>query len=93
MIERGLYEEGRLLVIAPTLNTECQAAIARYRTELILEDPAETRFQAICLEDVTAVLGDAGADTIAERVTDRYLDFGPVHEALIETFQAALPAA
>jgi hypothetical protein len=30
----------------------------------------------------------AGAHTIAERVADRYLDFGPVHEALIKTFQA-----
>ena len=47
------------------------------------------RFQATSLEDVTAALGDAGAHAIAERVTDRYLDFGPVHEALIETFQAA----
>jgi pimeloyl-ACP methyl ester carboxylesterase len=71
MLERGLYEEGRLLVIAPTLNTECQAAIARYRTELISDDPAETRFQATSLEDVTAALGDAGADVIAERVTMR----------------------
>jgi hypothetical protein len=93
MLERGLYEEGRLLVIAPTLNTECQAAIARYRTELISDDPAETRFQATSLEDLTAALGDAGADTIAERVTDRYLDFNPVHEALIQTFQAASPTA
>ena len=89
MLERGLYEEGRLLVIAPTLNTECQAAIARYRAELISDDPAETRFQAVSLEDVTAALGDAGADMIAERVTDRYFDFGPVHRALIETFQPA----
>jgi hypothetical protein len=60
---------------------------------LISDDPAETRFQATSLEDVTATLGDAGADTIAERVTDRYLDFGPVHKALIETFQAAPVAA
>jgi hypothetical protein len=93
MLERGLYEEGRLLVIAPTLNTECQAAIARYRTELISDDPAETRFQATSLEDVTAAVGEAGADVIAERVTDRYLDFGPVHRALAETFQSASPAA
>jgi hypothetical protein len=41
-------------VIAPTLNTECQAAVARYRTELISDDPAETRFQAISLDPVTA---------------------------------------
>jgi hypothetical protein len=45
MLERDLYEEGRLLVIAPTLNTECQAAIARYRTELISDDPARCAFR------------------------------------------------
>jgi hypothetical protein len=91
ILERGLYEE--LLVIAPTLNTECQAAIARYRTELISDDPAETRFQATSLETVTAALGEAGADVIAERVTDRYLDFGPVHEALAETFRPVVAGA
>jgi hypothetical protein len=45
------------------------------------------------LEDVTAALGDAGADMIADRMTARYVDFNPVHEALIQTFQAASPTA
>jgi hypothetical protein len=86
MLECGHYHDGRLLVIAPALNTECQAAIGRYRTELNSDDPAETRFQALTLEDVTAAIGDAGADTITARVTSRYLDFTPVHRALAETF-------
>ena len=60
---------------------------------MISDDPAEARFQATSLEDVTAAMGEAGADVIAERVTDRYLDFGPVHRALAETFQSASPTA
>jgi hypothetical protein len=89
MLERGLYEDGRLVVIAPAMNAECQAAIARYHTELISDDPAQTRFQAVSLETVTAALGKAGADVIAERVTDHYFAFDPVHRALAETFQPA----
>jgi hypothetical protein len=36
---------------------------------------------------------NAGADTIAARVTERYLDFTPVHRALAETFNAPSDAA
>jgi hypothetical protein len=86
MLERRHYQHGRLLVIAPSLNAECQAAITRFRTELISDDPAETRFQALTLEDLTTAIGNAGADAIAARVTQRYLDFIPVHHALAETF-------
>ncbi len=88
MLERGLYQAGRLLVITPALNTDCQAAIARYRAELRSDDPAETRFQALSLEDVTTALGCAGAHSIAARLTDRYLIFEPVHRALADTFRA-----
>jgi hypothetical protein len=86
MLERRHYHDGRLLVIAPALNAECQAAITRFRTALISDDPAETRFQAVTLEDFTTAIGDAGAETIATRVTERYLDFTSVHRALGETF-------
>lgn len=92
MLANGLYEDGRLLVIAPALNAECQVAIARYQAELTSNDPAETRFQAITLEEFTNALGNAGADTIAERLIHRYLDFSSVHRTLAETFQG-LPSA
>jgi hypothetical protein len=71
------------------LNAECQAAIARYRAELVSDDPGETRFQAVILEDLTAAVDAAGADTIAAGVTERYLDFEPVHRALADTFRPA----
>ena len=93
MLERGRYHDGRLIVIAPALNAECQAAIARYRSELISDDRAETRFQTLTLEDLTTAVGAAGADAIAARVTERHLDFGPVHRALAETFNTPADAA
>ena len=88
MLDRGLYQDGRLLVITPALNTDCQAAIARYRAELRSGDPAETRFQALSLEDVTTAVGCAGGHAIAAQLTDRYLNFEPVHQALADTFRA-----
>ena len=42
--------------------------------------------------DLTGAVGAAGADTIAALVTERYLDFEPVHHALAQTFQPP-PAA
>jgi hypothetical protein len=92
MLKTGAYQQGRLLVIAPSLNTECQAAITRYRNELISDDPAETGFQALTLEDIATAIGCAGAHTVASRITERYLNFEPVHRALADTFRA-VPAA
>jgi len=87
MLERGLYDTGRLIVIAPAPNAECQAAVTRYCSELISSDPAEVRFQAITLEDFTTALGSAGAHTFAGRIAERYLNLEPVHRALAETFR------
>jgi hypothetical protein len=92
MLERGRYHDGRLIVIAPALNAECQAAIARYRSQLVSDDPGETSLQAVTLEDLTAAVGAAGAETIAALVTERYLDFEPVHRAPAQTFQPPSPA-
>ena len=89
MLERGLYQAARLLVITPALNTDCQTAITRCAAELRSGDPAETRFQALSLEDVTRAVGCAGAHAIAAQLTDRYLNFEPVHHALADTFRAA----
>ncbi len=93
MLKAGNYDAGRLLVIAPALNTECQTAITRYRTELISDEPTETHFQAITLEDVVTAIGCAGAHATAGRLIDRYLNFEPIHRALVETFRPAQPAA
>jgi hypothetical protein len=93
MLERGRYHDGHLIVIAPAANAECQAATARYRSELLSDDPADTRFQTLTLEDLTTAVGAAGADAIAAPVTERYLDFAPVHRALAETFSTPADVA
>jgi hypothetical protein len=93
MLQAGDCDDGRLLVIAPALNTECQTAITRYRHELISDDPAETRFQALTLEDLVTAIGCAGAHTVAGRLIERYLNLEPVHRALVETFRPAQPVA
>jgi hypothetical protein len=88
MLNTGAHQDGRLLVIAPAANTDCQTAITRYRSELISDDPAETRFQVVTLDDFTTAFGSAGADALASGLTERCLDFEPVHRALAATFQA-----
>jgi hypothetical protein len=93
MLQTGDYDDGRLLVIAPALNAECQTAITRYRNELVSADPAETRFQAITLEDLVTATGCVGAHATAGQLIDRYLNLEPVHRALAETFCPAQPAA
>ena len=93
MIQTGDYDDGRLLVIAPQLNTECQAAITRYRTELRSGDPAETRFQAITLEDLVTAIGCAGAHTTSGRLSERYLNLEPVHRALADTFRVSVSSS
>jgi hypothetical protein len=93
MLQAGDCDDGRLLVIAPALNTECQTAITRYRHELISDDPAETRFQALTLEDLVTAIGCAGTHTVAGRLIERYLNLEPVHRALVEIFRPAQPVA
>ncbi len=86
MLDGGLYERGRLLAITPALNRECQQALALYAQQLVSADPAETKFQAITLEQFVAAIGEAGADQLATALTLRYLDFTSVHKALAESF-------
>lgn len=91
MLKTGAYDAGRLLVISPDLNNECQVAITRYRNELISDDPTETRFQTLTLEDIVTAIGCAGAHVTASRLNDRYCNFEPVHRALADTFRAVAP--
>lgn len=86
LLQHGRYERGRLLVIAPAENRECQHALALYSEHLVAADPAVTSFQTVTLEQVVAALGDAGADHLAAALHARYLDFAPVHALLTETF-------
>jgi hypothetical protein len=87
MLHSGRYDQGRLVVIAPALNVDCQTAIARFQAEMSSPDPQQSRFQALTLEQFLMALGTAGADNVAAKLIDRYVNFAPVHNALAETFQ------
>jgi hypothetical protein len=82
MLRRGLYEEGRVVVIAPLPNRQLCGAVAHYASHLISPDPAEVRFEALALERFITVLAEVGAEPAAERLADRYLDFRPANAAL-----------
>ena len=68
-------------------------AIARYRNELVSDDPIETWFQAMTPGDVVIASGCAGAHITAGRLIDRYPKVEPVHRALMETFPPAQHSA
>jgi hypothetical protein len=88
MLHNGLYEEGRVIVLAPLPNRQACGAVALYASHLVSLDPAEVRFQALTLELFVTALAEAGAEPLADLIADRYLDFRPADAAL----QAALAA-
>jgi hypothetical protein len=88
MLRNGLYEEGRVVVLAPLPNRQACGATALYASHLLSLDPAEVRFQALTLELFVTALAGAGAEPLANLIAERYLDFRPADAAL----QAALAA-
>ena len=82
MLRHGLYDQGRIVVIAPLPNRQCWGAIALYTAQLASADPAERGFDAVALEHFVAALAEVGSEPAAERLTDRYLDFRPATAAL-----------
>ena len=86
LLQQGDYEQGRLLVIAPALNRECQSALRLYAAQFLPSACPTAAFSAISLERVVAALGAAGAASLATRLSERYLDFTPVYAVLEATF-------
>jgi hypothetical protein len=50
LLQQGDYEQGRLLVIAPALNRECQTALQLYAAQLLPSACSASAFDAISLE-------------------------------------------
>jgi hypothetical protein len=91
MLQQGLYEEGRLVVIAPALNHLVQTAVSTYRAHLAEPRPEQVGFVGLTLEEVISAMGRAGAPDYARALYFRYLDWWAVDRALADTL--ALPAA
>ena len=76
---------GAFVTIAPAANREAWIAIELYGRSV---NPATTPipFNPIALEDVIELLRTAADADLAERLKERYTDFGPVH-ALIDDWE------
>lgn len=80
--EQRLFDRGRFIVIAPTMNHEIQSALEAYQAHL---DPAHRGllpFKVVSLEAVVAAICDAGELELARLLDERYLDFGPVYDLI-----------
>ncbi|MGE0047297.1 MAG: hypothetical protein AB7T08_16200, partial [Hyphomonadaceae bacterium] len=79
MVDCGLYDAGRYLLIAPRQNNDVQRAARRY-AKRVIEDPSKVEFSSVTLEDVVEALRGAGAQGHARALHERYCDFTPVHD-------------
>lgn len=79
MIDAGLYDAGRVVVIAPSLNDQVQRAIVRYETHLAPPQGGAATFLNLTLENAIGCLALAGAPDTARDLTRRYVNFQPVH--------------
>ena len=82
MIESGLYDQGRFIVIYPSQNNNCHAAVNAYSTHLASDEPAESGFQSLTLESCLNALRAIGDDETATALHERYLDFERVERAI-----------
>ena len=82
MIETGLYPKGRFVVIYPKQNNQCASAVHAYQNQLVSEDPEESGFQAVTLDQCVEVFHAIGEHETADAIHERYLDFGKVERAI-----------
>ncbi len=74
MIQNGLYNVGRFLIVAPALNTRVWDAIAQFRSHLV-QDGAVVAFDAVSFETFIAAIHKAGAKETAALLHERYSDY------------------
>jgi hypothetical protein len=91
MLERGLYDEGHVVVVAPAPNRELWNAVRLYTAQLADPEPARARFEALTLERIVTCIAEAGAEPAANCLAERYLDFRVAREALAASIRTAPP--
>lgn len=89
MLERGLYDEGRMVVVAPSPHRELWRAVRAYAARLASPDAAKARFEAVTVEHLVTELAEAGAEPMADLLAGRHLDFRPARKALESSIHAA----
>lgn len=88
MIQRGLYEEGRFVVIAPRLNWQAQTGIVTYARHLSAADANQPAFASLFLERFIEAIATAGEGEFARRLHERYCHFARV-DALVDAHLSA----
>lgn len=81
MVDRGLYDEARFLVIAPRLNYHAQQAAQAY-SEQLAAPAGKVPFQSVTLEAVIGALAKVGEPDLATALYARYAAFERI-DALI----------
>jgi hypothetical protein len=78
MIATGLYDAGRVVIIAPSLNTDVQRAASRFQ-KLLATGEGLVGFQSVSLEEAVHAVALAGDTDHARALALRYTDFSAVH--------------
>ncbi|MBP0496033.1 PGN_0703 family putative restriction endonuclease [Pararoseomonas indoligenes] len=91
MLRQGLYDAGRVVVLAPAPNADAWRALEGYADQLKSPEPAVSGFEALPLEAFVLALAKAGADAVAEPIARRYLDLSPVYAALDRHLEGGTP--
>ena len=80
-VRHGVTPRAHFVAIGPRLNRQAGAAFSAYAAQLatpLENDSAHVGFTVLMLETVVEVLAAAGANDIAGKLQQRYLDFGRV---------------
>lgn len=80
MVAHGDYDEGRFIVIAPSLNHQVQTAIESYRCQLLEAAESPLLFDTATLEHVIDCLKQAGDPAHAAALHQRYSDWERVDQ-------------
>lgn len=78
MLQRGLYDAGRFVFVAPAANRPAQQA-ARFYQRHLAKNPT-VLFEIIDLETLITTIGSAGAPEIASNLFDRYANFSELDQ-------------
>jgi len=82
MIDNDAYSTGRFVVIYPSQNHQCAAAVKSYQKHLISNDPDISGFQALTLNDCVEAFRAIGDKETADALHGRYLDFERIEQVI-----------
>lgn len=82
MIDNEAYSTGRFIVIYPSQNNQCAAAVNAYQKHLVSNNPEISGFQAVTLDDCVKAFRAIGDNETAAALHGRYLDFERVEQVI-----------